>query len=276
MTSKVGLLSGGQRQALTLLMATLQQAAICCCSTSTRRRSTRRSRSKRAADHRGDRARKISITTMMVTHNIGARACQLRQRALIMLESRPRSSLDLSGETRDRLDVPGLLALYREACCAELDIDNDACLSATELRSRGDAVPPGYVPGSGETGGDTPLAPARQGRLGTRVPRQRSKSPAELDFYGEFYAALCGAPALPVLPSAKDGRGLRPAGARKGTLLACLFVDSFCSQNHKSRGVYLAFYTLREKVSVWELSDVRVLRSRTQLVGETQFRDSLL
>ena len=35
MTSKVGLLSGGQRQALTLLMATLQQAQACSCWTST-------------------------------------------------------------------------------------------------------------------------------------------------------------------------------------------------------------------------------------------------
>ena len=58
-------------------------------------------------------------------------------------------------------------------------------------------------------------APPRRG--------QRYKSPAELDFYGEFYAALCGAPALPVLPSAKDGRGLRPAGARKGTRKRAFF-----------------------------------------------------
>ena len=37
------------------------------------------------------------------------------------------------------------------------------------LASKGDAVPLGYAPGSGETGGDTPLAPAQQGR-----PRRRS------------------------------------------------------------------------------------------------------
>ena len=36
------------------------------------------------------------------------------------------------------------------------------------LASRGDAVPPGYPSGSEETGNDTPLAPARQGR-----PRRR-------------------------------------------------------------------------------------------------------
>ena len=34
--------------------------------------------------------------------------------------------------------------------------------------SRGDRSPPGYPVGSGETAGDTPLAPARQGR-----PRRR-------------------------------------------------------------------------------------------------------
>ena len=38
----------------------------------------------------------------------------------------------------------------------------------------------------------------------------------------------------------------------------------------KTGGVYLGFHTFkREKVSVWELSDVRVLRSQTQIVGKT-------
>ena len=50
-------------------------------------------------------------------------------------------------------------------------------------------------------------APPRRG--------QRGKSPAELDFYEEFYAAHCGAPVLPVLPKAKCGRRLRPKGAKK-------------------------------------------------------------
>ena len=50
-------------------------------------------------------------------------------------------------------------------------------------------------------------APPRRG--------QWSKSPAELDFYGEFYSALCGAPVLPVLPKTKCGRSLRPKGAKK-------------------------------------------------------------
>ena len=50
-------------------------------------------------------------------------------------------------------------------------------------------------------------APPRRG--------QWSKSPAELDFYWEFYAALCGAPVLPVLPKAKCGRRPRPKGAKR-------------------------------------------------------------
>jgi len=32
---------------------------------------------------------------------------------------------------------------------------------------------------------------------------------------GIFYAALCGAPVLPVLPKAKFGRRLRPKGAKR-------------------------------------------------------------
>ena len=70
-------------------------------------------------------------------------------------------------------------------------------------------------------------APPRRG--------QWSKSPAEPDFYREFYAALCGAPVLPVLPKAKCGRRLRPKGAKRHavgvpfslTLLLLLFFYSF-------------------------------------------------
>ena len=56
---------------------------------------------------------------------------------------------------------------------------------------------------------------------------QRNKSPAELDFYGEFYAALCGAPVLPVLPKAKCGRRLRPKGAKKARRRRAFFSYSF-------------------------------------------------
>ena len=100
MKTRIGLLSGGQRQAVTLLMATINTP--------------------RVLHITQDIVAENHITTMMVTHNIGA-ALSLGTRT-IMLE-RGRIVLDLSGETRDRLDVPGLLALYREACGAELDND---------------------------------------------------------------------------------------------------------------------------------------------------------
>ena len=44
---------------------------------------------------------------------------------------------------------------------------------------------------------------------------------------------------------------------------------------HKDRGrVPRSLYFEREKVSAWELSDVRVLRSQNTLVGKTKFFDS--
>lgn len=118
MTSKVGLLSGGQRQALTLLMATLRKPDLLLLDEHTAALDP--VVAERVLHITQDIVAENHITTMMVTHNIGA-ALSLGTRT-IMLE-RGRIVLDLSGETRDRLDVPGLLALYREACGAELDND---------------------------------------------------------------------------------------------------------------------------------------------------------
>ena len=118
MTAKVGLLSGGQRQALTLLMAALQKPKLLLLDEHTAALDP--VVAERVLHITQDIVAENHITTMMVTHNIGA-ALSLGTRT-IMLE-RGRIVLDLSGETRDRLDVPGLLALYREACGAELDND---------------------------------------------------------------------------------------------------------------------------------------------------------
>ncbi len=114
----VGLLSGGQRQALTLLMATMVPPELLLLDEHTAALDP--VVAERVLHITQDIVAENHITTMMVTHNIGA-ALSLGTRT-IMLE-RGRIVLDLSGETRDRLDVPGLLALYREACGAELDND---------------------------------------------------------------------------------------------------------------------------------------------------------
>ena len=97
MTSKVGLLSGGQRQALTLLMATLQQAAICCCSTSTLRRSTRRPQT------RCCRSPRRSLRATITHHHDGhaqheATPSQYGNR-LIMMDS-GRVVVDIRGEEK--------------------------------------------------------------------------------------------------------------------------------------------------------------------------------
>lgn len=114
----VGLLSGGQRQALTLLMATMVPPELLLLDEHTAALDP--VVAERVLHITQDIVAENHITTMMVTHNIGA-ALSLGTRT-IMLE-RGRIVLDLSGETRDKLDVPGLLALYREACGAELDND---------------------------------------------------------------------------------------------------------------------------------------------------------
>lgn len=118
LTTKVGLLSGGQRQAVTLLMATINTPRVLLLDEHTAALDP--VVAERVLHITQDIVAENHITTMMVTHNIGA-ALSLGTRT-IMLE-RGRIVLDLSGETRDRLDVPGLLALYREACGAELDND---------------------------------------------------------------------------------------------------------------------------------------------------------
>ena len=118
MKQPVGLLSGGQRQALTLLMATLVTPKLLLLDEHTAALDPKTA--DKVLQITEEIVARDNLTTMMVTHNIGA-ALSLGTRT-IMLE-RGRIVLDLSGETRDRLDVPGLLALYREACGAELDND---------------------------------------------------------------------------------------------------------------------------------------------------------
>ena len=118
MKTRIGLRSGGQRQAVTLLMATINTPRVLLLDEHTAALDP--VVAERVLHITQDIVAENHITTMMVTHNIGA-ALSLGTRT-IMLE-RGRIVLDLSGETRDRLDVPGLLALYREACGAELDND---------------------------------------------------------------------------------------------------------------------------------------------------------
>ena len=118
MSSKVGLLSGGQRQALTLLMAALRTPKLLLLDEHTA------ALDPLTAEKVLDITQRIvtenSITTMMITHNIKS-ALKLGTRT-IMLEC-GKSVLDLKGDERNNMTVQDLLGLYRQKSGKELDND---------------------------------------------------------------------------------------------------------------------------------------------------------
>lgn len=116
--SKVGLLSGGQRQALTLLMATMITPKLLLLDEHTA------ALDPATADKVLSLTEKIvaagRITTMMITHNI-ASALTLGNRTIMM--NNGQIILDISGEERAKMTVPQLLALFKEKSQAALDDD---------------------------------------------------------------------------------------------------------------------------------------------------------
>lgn len=110
MTSKVGLLSGGQRQALTLLMATLQEPKILLLDEHTA------ALDPKTADKVLEATEKIvsanNLTTMMITHNMRD-AIDHGNRLIMMYDGR--IVIDVSGEEKKKLTVPDLLELFSQA-----------------------------------------------------------------------------------------------------------------------------------------------------------------
>ena len=107
LTSKVGLLSGGQRQALTLLMASLQKPKLLLLDEHTAALDP-----KTAAKvlELSDRiVEENHLTTMMVTHNMKD-AIVHGNRLIMMYDGR--IVIDVSGEEKKKLTVPQLLDLF--------------------------------------------------------------------------------------------------------------------------------------------------------------------
>lgn len=110
LTTRVGLLSGGQRQALTLLMATLVPPKILLLDEHTAALDPNTAQKvlhlteKLVTQHR--------LTTLMVTHNM-ADALRLGNRTIMMHEGR--IILDLQGEERQNTSIPDLLAMFKKA-----------------------------------------------------------------------------------------------------------------------------------------------------------------
>lgn len=116
--TKMGQLSGGQRQAVTLMMSTLVTPKLLLLDEHTA------ALDPLTAEKVLDITQRIvaenNITPMMITHNIKS-ALKLGTRT-IMLEC-GKSVLDLKGDERNNMTVQDLLGLYRQKSGKELDND---------------------------------------------------------------------------------------------------------------------------------------------------------
>ena len=123
LTTKVGTLSGGQRQALTLLMATLQKPKLLLLDEHTAALDPQTAQ--RVMDIPDRLVRENHLPTLMITHNM--RDAIHYGNRLLMLHN-GRIVLDISGEEKARLTVPDLLALFSKVSGQEYD--NDRALLA--------------------------------------------------------------------------------------------------------------------------------------------------
>lgn len=106
---EAGLLSGGQRQALTLLMATLVTPKLLLLDEHTAALDPKTS--EMVLDLTDKIVKEKNITTLMITHSMD-QALTYGNR-LIMMDN-GRIVVDVSGEEKKKLTVPDLLALFKE------------------------------------------------------------------------------------------------------------------------------------------------------------------
>ena len=106
-TSKVGLLSGAQRQALTLLMASLVKPKLLLLDEHTAALDPKTAA--KVLDATEKIVNRDNLTTLMITHNMKD-AIQHGNRLIMMYEGR--IVIDVSGEEKKKLTVPQLLELF--------------------------------------------------------------------------------------------------------------------------------------------------------------------
>ena len=115
LSSKVGLLSGGQRQAVTLLMATLNKPKLLLLDEHTAALDPKTAAKVLALTEKI--VERDHLTTLMITHNMrDALRCGNR---LIMLYN-GQVIIDVAGEEKKNLDVPDLLKMFEKASGAEM------------------------------------------------------------------------------------------------------------------------------------------------------------
>lgn len=110
LTAKVGLLSGGQRQALTLLMATLQQPKLLLLDEHTAALDPKTAA--KVLEVTQKIVESSGLTTLMITHNMRD-AIAYGNRLVMMYDGR--IVVDVSGEEKKNLTVEQLLALFSKA-----------------------------------------------------------------------------------------------------------------------------------------------------------------
>jgi putative ABC transport system ATP-binding protein len=110
LTSKVGLLSGGQRQALTLLMASLVKPKLLLLDEHTAALDPKTAA--KVLDATEKIVSRDHLTTLMITHNMRD-AIAHGNRLIMMYEGKV--ALDISGEDKKKLTVEDLLAKFGQA-----------------------------------------------------------------------------------------------------------------------------------------------------------------
>ena len=123
MTAKVGLLSGGQRQALTLLMATLQRPKLLLLDEHTAALDPKTAA--KVLDATQKIVEKDHLTTLMITHNMRD-AIAYGNRLIMMYNGH--IVVDVSGEEKKRLTVEQLLNLFSQASGSD-EVDDKLVLS---------------------------------------------------------------------------------------------------------------------------------------------------
>jgi len=120
-TSKVGLLSGGQRQAVTLLMATLKRPKLLLLDEHTAALDPKTAA--KVLETTNKIVTRDNLTTLMITHNM--RDAIMNGNRLIMMNN-GKIILDISGEEKKKLTVDDLLQKF--ALASGEKFDNDRAL----------------------------------------------------------------------------------------------------------------------------------------------------
>ena len=121
LTSKVGLLSGGQRQALTLLMATLQKPKLLLLDEHTAALDPKTAA--KVLEITDMIVNRDHLTTLMITHNMKD-AIAHGNRLIMMMDGK--IILDIRGEEKKKLTVKDLLDKFEQASGEEFS--NDAAI----------------------------------------------------------------------------------------------------------------------------------------------------